>query len=158
MSAWHLGDQFVTPKGAKICQLFDGSNKPVQNTVPTSYALRLPWKPSNFEGATEGKQSISFCVNDELFAWAKSLDTWTNQYVTKKCERLLKRKSSEQQIRDSYKSPLTEKEITLQRFVQNNLFGGMNACRLWDDRGCLQPEPTDWLSFHVVPSFAVRHL
>ena len=159
MDSWLLGDQFVTPKGAATCQLFDESNKPVQNIAPTSYALKLPWKPSNFEGATEGRLSISFTVNDELFEWAKALDDFTIQYLTKNSERLLKRKLNEQQVRDSYKSPLIVKGDYIPSFrTKINLVGGQSACRFWDERGVLQPEPEDWLSFKYTPSFAVRHL
>ena len=133
------------------------TNRPVPSIVPSNTPLRLPWRPSTFEGATEGRLNISFVTDPALLAWAQALDKWTVAYVTQHCERLLKKKLSEQQVREAYKSPLVQKGDYTPTLRAKITLGGANACRFWDVDGALLPAPEDWL-VRAVPSLQLRHL
>jgi hypothetical protein len=106
---WTISNPQLGQKGGKTC-LVSNQAKPIEINMGLGEPLGCPWGGSNFEDdATQTRVNLDMTLDDENAEIFKAVDEWLIMYGIQNRETLFKNKT-DQQIRDSYRKLVREKE------------------------------------------------
>lgn len=153
-----LAEATISARGAKTCQL-TGAQGPVifqlgSKASPTS----TPFGASAFNDEAATRKTLDFRLTEQQDESFKQFDKWAVSYLAEHSERLFKKKQTEAQIQEHYRSPLTRKEgfAPLLRCKINTV--GKSAARCWDEEANKVKLPEDLRQFELVPQLHLSHL
>ena len=152
-----LADVHVNTKGAKTCQLLDGTQRLLY--VAPEYCA-VPFPPSNFDkDPAATRLNLELRAPPTIEAYFESLDAWMIDYLTIHSERLLKRGPlSREQVKESYHGTLRRKEDypVLRRTKLDTSCG--RACKYWTEEQEKRDAPEEWRATEVRPQLHISHL
>ncbi len=153
-----LADVHVNAKGAKTCQLLDGT----QRLLYTADAYcAVPFPPSNFDkDPAATRLNLELRAPPTLEAYFDGLDAWVVDYLTTHSERLLKRGGplTREQVKESYHPTLRRKEdypVLLRTKLDTT---GRRACKYWMEEQEKRDAPEEWRTTEVRPQLHISHL
>ena len=160
-STWQLRDCTVSARGAKSCALFKPPNEKVVLSLGSKASpMRTPFGATSFADEATARRTIEFSLSPEQHKMWQEFDEWAVQYLAKNSARLFKKKASVEEIRNSYKSPVSQKGDYRPMLRCKVNVSGATAVRCWNesDERCAVPEPEDLRSFDLVPRITISHL
>jgi hypothetical protein len=108
-NAWHISAPQQGTKGGKTC-LISENTKPIEINLGLGDPLGCPWGGSNFEDdSTQTRVNLDMTLDDEHADLFRQIDDWLVAYGVQNKELLFKNKT-DQQISDSYRRLVREKE------------------------------------------------
>jgi hypothetical protein len=160
-STWQLRDVTVSARGAKSCALFKPPNEKVCMSLGSkAEPVRTPFGATSFGDEATARRTIEFSLSGEQVKQWQEFDEWAVQYLAKNSARLFKKKQSVEEIKATYKSPVSQKgDYKPMLRCKLNIFGS-TAVRCWNenDERSTVPEPEDLRSFDLVPRITISHL
>ena len=160
-STWQLRDCTVSARGAKSCALTKANNERViVNLGSKAEPVRTPFGATSFGDEATARRTIEFSLNPEQVKQWQDFDEWAVQYLAKNSTRLFKKKQSVEEVRASYKSPVSQKGDYKPMLRCKVNVSGPTAVRCWNeaDERSTVPEPEDLRSFDLVPRITISHL
>jgi hypothetical protein len=156
-SNWSLADVHCNAKGAKTCQLLDGT----QRMLYTSdvYCV-VPFPPSNFDkDPAATRLNLELRCPPSLEAFFDEVDAWAVDYLTLHAERLFKRGPlSQEQVKEAY-HPTLKRHGDYPALLRTKLdTAGRRACKFWTADQQKREAPEDWRSSEVRPQLHISHL
>jgi hypothetical protein len=152
-----LADVHVNAKGAKTCQLLDGT----QRLLYTADAYcAVPFPPSNFEkDPAATRLNLELRCPPTLEAFFDGFDAWAVEYLTAHAERLFKRGPlTLEQVKESYHPTLRRKDdypVLLRTKLDT---AGRRACKFWTIDQQKREAPEEWRGTEVRPQLHISHL
>ena len=126
---WSLADVHVNAKGAKTCQLLDGTAR----MLYTSEAYcTVPFPPSNFDkDPVATRLNLELRVPPSLEAFFDEVDAWAVVYLTTHAERLFSKPLSAEQVKESY-HPTLRRHGDYPALLRTKFgMSGRRACKFW---------------------------
>ena len=107
---WQISPPQPGTKGGKTC-LISCQTKPIEINLGLGDPLGCPWGASNFEDdATQTRVNLDLTMDDGNAEIFKQIDEWLIAYGLENRDALFKGPKTDQQIRDSYRRLVREKE------------------------------------------------
>lgn len=159
---WQLKDVVTSGRGAKSAQLAV-SGQPLSFQLGSKgQELVSPWGAGVFGGDTAEvaatRLSIDWSLPNFLEAQLSVIDEWAVGYITKHCERLLKKKLTLDTVKANYK-PLVKPHEGYAPTVRTKFnVGGRHGLRCWDAHGQPRELPEDWRGLPCVLRATLSHL
>ena len=107
---YQLSEASVNSKGARSCKLESNGSQVIFNVGDIHAPTFSPFGATSYGDDVSPRQTIEFKLNDEQQKHWEAFDTWAITYVYANCERLFKKSLAQDQLRESYRSPVTRKE------------------------------------------------
>ena len=154
-----LRDTMVSARGAKSCQVRaqDGS-KIIFVLGSTANPVTSPFGATSFTDGEGGRKTLEFTLtDDQTNEWA-AFDDWAVSYLAKNYFRLFKAINTEEQIRENYRSPVTQKRSyrpTLRCKVNTD---GSHPVRCWNVNRERVDLPDDLRDTDLVSKVLLCHL
>ena len=154
---WSLEDVHVNAKGAKTCQLSDGTPR----VLYTSDAYcTVPFPPSNFDkDPSATRLNLGLRTTTNLEAFFDGVDAWAVAYLVTHSERIFKRGPlTFEQVKESYHPTLT-RNADYPPLLRTKLdTAGRRLCKFWTVDQQKRDAPEDWRSCEVRPQLHLSHL
>ena len=157
LTDWQLRDTQVSARGAKSaqCRATDGSK--VHFTLGSvSDPCQTPFGASSFGNEETHRKTLELTIDDEK-SW-EAFDTHWCEYLAKHSFRLFKKIMTVEEVRASYKSPVSKKgdyKALLRCKVNTD---GAYACRVWDENRQRIPMPEDLRELDIQARIQASHL
>ena len=153
---WSLADVHVNAKGAKSCQLLDGTARMLYTA--DAYCT-VPFPPSNFDkDPVATRLNLELRVPPSLEAFFDNVDAWALGYLTIHAERLFGKKLSAEQVKESY-HPTLSRHSEYPALLRTKFdTTGRRACKFWSTDHQARDAPVDWRSSEVRPQLHISHL
>ena len=155
-----LRDPQISAKGAKTCQLISTpKNEKVFMTLGSkTEPLRTPFGATTFGDEEATRKTLEFSLSPEQHAFWQQFDEWAVNYLAENAARFFKKPLTKEQIREQYKSPVTQKgEYRPMLRCKINTAGGMPV-RCWDENDQRVDLPEDLRSYDLVPRVQISHM
>ena len=158
-STLQLRDATISARGAKSCQLVDSKNEKVHmNLGSKAEPLTTPFGATNFGGEETARRTLEFSLSQEQYEFRKSFDEWAVKYLFDNCTRFFKKKQTMDQIREQYKSPVSQKGDYRPMLRTKINVSGSGLCRCWDENDQRMDMPEDLRNYALVPKVQISHL
>ena len=152
---WQISPPQPGTKGGKTC-LISYQNKPIEINLGTGEPLGCPWGCSSFDDdATQTRVNLDLTLNDDHIPFLKQIDEFLIQYGIQNKELLFKNKT-DQQIKDSYRRLVREKE-GYRPMLRTKI--NLEKVRCWDENHQQTKIPESKFKFaEIWPKLVVRTL
>ena len=107
---YQLSEATTNSKGAKSCKLESSGAQVVFNLGDSLSPAYSPFGATNYGDDTSSRQTIEFKLNPEQQKHWEAFDTWCLSYLHTNSESIFKKQLTQEQLRESYRSPVTRKE------------------------------------------------
>ena len=127
-----LKDPVVSARGAKSCQVRGQDGSRITFVLGKDEAVTAPFGASSFNEAEATRKTLEFHLSPEDEKEWLAFDAWAIQMFAQHSFRLFKRIMTEDQVRESYRSPVTKKgdyKATIRTKIN---VGGSHPVRVWD--------------------------
>ena len=157
--SYALKDPQISARGAKTCQLQDKDGKRVHFTLGSRTELcTTPFGASAWNDENAIRRTLDFHLTDEQAAALDAFDVWAKGYLAAESERIFKKKLTEEQVAQNYRSPVIRKENYRPHLRCKINVSGANACRAWSDADERRELPEDLRGSLLVPRINLSHL
>ena len=156
MASWICCVHPVNAKGAKTCQLLDGTARMLY-TSESYCTTSLP--PSNFDkDPAATRLNLELRVPPSLEAFFDEVDAWAVGYLTTHAERIFGKPLSAEQVKESY-HPTLRRHGDYPALLRTKFdTAGRRACKFWSVDQQKREAPEDWRSSEVRPQIHISHL
>ena len=154
-----LADTQTSSRGAKTCTLLSAKGDKIIFTLGSlSRPTSTPFGASAFNDEQTSRKTLDLRINEEEFNFFKQLDDWSIDYLTKNSERLFKKSLTRDQVKEHYRSPVTQKDgyQPLVRTKINTL--GQAAARCWSGQRENIQLPEDLRDCNFIAQVHLSHL
>ena len=154
---YQLSDATANAKGAKSCKLDSNGAQVVFNLEDSSSPAYSPFGATNYGDDTSSRQTIEFKLNLEQQKHWDAFDNWCLSYLHTNSERIFKKQMTQEQLRESYRSPVTREEG-----FEPHLRCKINTCgpkvaRAWKDQERIEL-PSNLRNVPLVPRITLSHM
>jgi hypothetical protein len=153
---WQISAPQPGTKGGKTC-LVSQNNKPIEIHLGRGDPLGCPWGASSFEDdVTQTRVNLDLTLDDENAEIFKEVDEWLIAYGILNKDSLFKGPKTDQQIRDSYRKLVREKE-SYRPLLRTKV--NLDKVRCWDEHHQATKVPdSKFKHAQIWPFLAVRTL
>ena len=107
LESFALKDPQISARGAKTCQLQDKDGKRVHFTLGSrTEPCTTPFGASAWNDENAIRRTLDFHLTDEQAAAFDAFDVWAKGYLAAESERIFKKKLTEEQVAQNYRSPV----------------------------------------------------
>ena len=157
--SYALKDPQISARGAKTCQLQDKDSKRVHFTLGgRAEPCTTPFGASAWNDENAIRRTLDFHLTDEQAAALDAFDVWAKGYLAAESERIFKKKLTEEQVAQNYRSPVIRKDDFRPHLRCKINVAGANACRAWSETDERRELPEDLRGSLLVPRINVSHL
>ena len=153
---YHLSEPTANAKGAKSCKLDSNGAQVTFNLGDSSLPASSPFGATNYGGDTSPRQTIEFKLTPEQQKHWDAFDTWALTYLFANSERIFKKQMTQEQLRESYRSPVTRKEGFEPHLRCKINTCGQKAVRAWKDQERIEL-PNNLKMVPLVPRITLSH-
>ena len=158
-TTWQIKDAQISARGAKTCTLTKAKDERVFMSLGSrENAVRTPFGATTFNDESATRKTIEFTLSPEQHKQFQDFDEWAIEYLSKNSERLLKKPMNQEQIKQLYKSPVTQKGDFPPHLRCKINVSGNAICRAWDIDGNRTELPQDLRHCDLVPRIHISHL
>ncbi len=154
---WSLADVHCNAKGAKTCQLSDGTPRLIYTS---DVYCAVPFPPSNFDkDPAATRLNLGLRVPPSMEAYFDAVDAWAVTYLVTHSERIFKRGPlTLDQVKESY-HPTLNRHGDYPALLRAKLDTfGRRACKFWTAAQQERGPPDDWRNCEVRPQLHLSHL
>ncbi len=153
---WSLADVHVNAKGAKTCQLLDGTARMLYTA--DAYCT-VPFPPSNFDkDPAATRLNLELRPPPSVEAYFDAVDAWALKYLTAHAERIFSKPLSAEQVKESY-HPTLRRHGEYPALLRTKFdSSGRRACKFWSTEHQSREAPEDWRSAELRPQLHISHL
>ena len=139
---WSLADVHVNAKGARTCQLLDGSQRMLYTA---DVYCTVPFAPSNFDKDPAATSlNLELRVPPSIEPYFDQVDAWAVAYLAVHSERLFKKTLTPEQVKEAY-HPTLKRHGDYPALLRTNLdTSGRRACKFWTSDQQKREAPDDW--------------
>jgi hypothetical protein len=154
---YQLSEAIVNSKGAKSCKLESNGSQIIFNLGERHTPTFPPFRATSYGDDASSRQTIEFKMTDEQQKHWEAFDTWAITYLSTHSERIFKKQLTQDQLRESYRSPVTRKEVyqALLRCKVNT--SGQKNARAWREQERIEL-PSNLRNVPLVPRITLSHL
>jgi hypothetical protein len=155
--AYKIGEVQVNSKGAKSARVENDGQQMIFNLGDRENPVLSPFGATTFNDELNSRQPVEFILDEKQEAHWAAFDTWAIAYLSEHSERIFKKTLTVDQVKDTYKSPVTRKENYPAHLRCKINTTGEKACRAWNtnnDRTDLPP----LRNVPCVPRITLSHL
>ena len=155
-----LRDPQVSAKGAKSCQLISTpQNEKVFMTLGSkAEPLRTPFGATTYGDEEATRKTLEFSLSPEQHKFWQQFDEWAVNYLAENAGRFFKKELTKDQIREQYKSPVTQKGEYRPMLRCKINTSGSTPVRCWDENDQRVELPDDLRSYDLVPRVQISHM
>ena len=154
-----LKDPQISARGAKSCQLHDKEGKRVYFTLGSrAEPCTTPFGACAWNDENATRKTIDFHLTDDQAAMFDAFDKWALGYLAAESERIWKKKLTEEQVAQHYRSPVVRKEGYRPHLRCKINTEGANACRAWSAEDERRELPQELRGSLLVPRINLSHL
>ena len=158
-AAYSLKDPQISARGAKSCQLQDKDGKRVHFTLGSRLEpCATPFGASSWNDENVSRKTLDFHLTDEQAAEFDAFDVWAKGYLAEHSERVFKKKLTEEQVAQHYRSPVIRKDEYRPHLRCKINTAGTHACRAWSETDERRDLPEELRGSLLVPRIHVSHL
>jgi hypothetical protein len=154
---YQLSEATVNSKGAKSCKLESNGAQIVFNLGEYYTRTFSPFGATSYNDDASVRQTIEFKLSDEQQKHWECFDAWAIAYLSAHSERLFKKPMSPEQIRESYRSPVTRKGDYPPHLRCKTNTAGPKVCRAWQEQTRIDL-PSNLRNVPVIPRITLSHL
>ncbi len=154
---YQLSDATANAKGAKSCKLDSNGAQVVFNLEDSSSPAYSPFGATNYGDDTSSRQTIEFKLNLEQQKHWDAFDNWCLSYLHTNSERIFKKQMTQEQLRESYRSPVTRKEGFEPHLRCKINTSGPKVARAWKDQERIEL-PSNLRNVPLVPRITLSHM
>ena len=154
-----LKDPVVSTRGAKSCSLYkDNGDRLVFQLGNKDSPSTTPFGMTSYNNETCSRKTVEFNLYPDQEKALQKFDEWAIAYIATNSERILKKKATLDQVRESYKSPVTRKRDYNAHLRCKINTSGSNMVRCWDEDNQRCELPSDLRTYKLVPRINISHL
>ena len=158
-ATYSLKDPQISARGAKSCQLQDKDGKRVHFTLGSRLEpCTTPFGASSWNDENASRKTLDFHLTDEQAAEFDAFDVWAKGYLAEHSERIFKKKLSEEQVAQHYRSPVIRKDDYRPHLRCKINTAGTHACRAWSEADDRRELPQELRGSLLVPRIQLSHL
>jgi hypothetical protein len=156
---WHIKDPQISARGAKSCTIQDAEGGKISFTLGSkTEPVSTPFGATSFNDEVTTRKTIEYNISPAQEAQFEKFDNWSIGYISLHSERLLKKKLTEDQVREGYRSPVTRKANYGAHMRCKINTSGKGMVRCWDVDNQRRELPTDLRHHEMVPRINISHL
>ena len=118
-------------KGAKSARVENDGQQMIFNLGDRENPVHNPFGATSFGDEVNTRQTIEFILDEKQDAHWAAFDKWAIAYLSEHSERLFKKVLTIDQVKDTYKSPVTRKDNYQPHLRCKINTTGEKACRAW---------------------------
>ena len=162
-ASWIVRDPQISTSGAKSCQIEHakpepGSDSKIRiNVGSKEHPTKTPFGATTFDGQESSQKTIEFNISDTEVAHFKAIVDWLAGYLASHSERIFKKTMTRDQVMESIKSPVTQRE-GFQPHLRCKI--RPSSVRVWDEYGRVREGglPADLRGYKLVPRIVIEKL
>ena len=150
----------TSSRGAKSAALVGADGGKVVFTLgdQTGEGTSTPFGASSYNDEDSVRKTLDLRITEDEAQFFQQLDAWALDYLAVNSERLFKKALTADQVREHYRSPVTQKE-GYQPLVRCKITtAGSNAVRCWNADRELVELPDDLRPCQLVAALHLSHL
>ena len=152
-----LSEATANAKGAKSCKLDSNGAQVIFNLGDSSLPAYSPFGATNYGDDTSYRQSIEFKLTPEQQKHWEAFDQWCLDYLHTNSQRIFKKQMTHEQLRESYRSPVTRKEGFENHLRCKINSSGPKVARAWKDQERIEL-PSNLKNVPLVPRITLSHM
>ena len=157
---FELKDPQVSTRGAKSATLIKGKdNEGVFLSLGSKLnPVKTPFGATSFNDEAATRKTIEFTLSPDQQTQFQDFDKWAIAYLSKNSDRIFKKSLNQEQIKDLYKSPVTQKGDFQPHLRCKINVSGASICRCWDVENNRTQLPDDLKNCDLVPRIHISHM
>jgi hypothetical protein len=154
---YQLSDATANAKGAKSCKLESNGAQVIFNLGERPTPAVSPFGATSYGDDTSPRQTIEFRLTEEQLKHWEAFDTWAITYLHANCERIFKKQLTQEQLQESYRSPVTRKQGYEPHLRCKINTSGPKVARAWREQERIEL-PSNLRMLPVIPRITLSHL
>ena len=157
---FELKDPQISTRGAKSATLIKGKdNEGVFLSLGSKLnPVKTPFGATSFNDEAATRKTIEFTLSPDQQTKFQDFDKWAIAYLSKNSDRIFKKSLNQEQIKDLYKSPVTQKGDFQPHLRCKINVSGASICRCWDVENNRTQLPDDLKNCDLVPRIHISHM